>query len=159
MPDETSSAPFFLLGPTAVGKSARRGPRPRAWEEIRLVAAQRQGSVETKYGATFGSVQETGNRWGHVAKEAGRGLHSPIHPVCDGAEWIALQIREIFGADARDLTDFYHVSEYLAAAAPGCRRRRTRIMAAHATKTAQAGSQRASHRGAWRAPRSARSGR
>ena len=74
-------------------KRARRGPRPRAWEEIRLVAAQRQGSVESKYAATFGSVQETGNRWGHVAKEAGRGLDSPIHPVCDGAEWIALQIR------------------------------------------------------------------
>lgn len=100
---------------------ARRGPRPRAWEEIRLVAAVRQGSVETKYAATFGSVQETGNRWGHVAKEAGRGLHSPIHPVCDGAEWIALQIREVFGTDVRALTDFYHVSEYLAAAAPCCR--------------------------------------
>jgi hypothetical protein len=28
---------------------------------------------------------------------------------------------EIFGADARALTDFYHVREYLAAAAPGCR--------------------------------------
>ena len=76
--------------------------------------------METKYAAAFGSVQETGNRWGHVAKEAGRGLHSLIHPVCDGAEWIALQIREIFGADARALTDLYHVSKYLAAAAPGC---------------------------------------
>ena len=76
--------------------------------------------METKYAVIFGSVQEAGNRWGHVVKEAGRGLDSPMHPVCDGAEWIALQIGEIFGADARALTDFYHVSEYLAAAAPGC---------------------------------------
>jgi hypothetical protein len=41
--------------------------------------------------------------------------------VGDGAEWIALQTRAVFGADATLLTDFYHVSEYLAAAAPVCR--------------------------------------
>jgi hypothetical protein len=99
----------------------RKATRPRAWQEIRLLAAQRQGSVETTYAATFGSVQEAGVRWGHTAKAAGRGMASRIHAVCDGAEWIAIQTREVFGTDATLLTDYYHVSEYLAAAAPACR--------------------------------------
>jgi hypothetical protein len=77
--------------------------------------------VQTTFAATFGSVQEIGRRWGHAAKQAGRALHSHLHTVCDGAEWIALQTREVFGADATLLTDFFHVSEYLAAAASTCR--------------------------------------
>jgi hypothetical protein len=99
----------------------RKGARPRQWQEIRLLAAQVQGSAQATYAATFHGVQEAGQRWGHAAKEAGRALKSRIHAVCDGAEWIALQTREVFGADATLLTDFYHVSEYLAAAAPVCR--------------------------------------
>lgn len=100
---------------------ARKGARPRQWQEIRLLAAQPQGSVQATYAATFQSVQEAGQRWAHTAKQAGRALASPIHVVCDGAEWIALQARAVFGADATLLTDYYHVSEYLAAAAPACR--------------------------------------
>jgi hypothetical protein len=98
----------------------RQGKRPRAWQEIRLLAAQREGSVETTYAATFGSVQQAGVRWGHAAKEAGRGMRSRIHTVCDGAEWIAGQTRETFGADATLLIDYFHVSESLAGAAPTC---------------------------------------
>ena len=100
---------------------ARKGPRPRHWLEIRLLAAQKQGSTETIFAATFGSVQEAGLRWGHVAKQAGRALESSIHVVCDGAEWLRIQAREIFGDDGRFLTDYFHVCEYLAAAAPSIR--------------------------------------
>ena len=100
---------------------ARKGARPRQWQEIRLLAAQPQGHVQATYAATFQSVQEAGRRWGHTAKQAGRTLASRIHAVGDGAEWIALQTRAVFGADATLLTDYYHVSEYLAATAPGCR--------------------------------------
>ena len=39
----------------------------------------------------------------------------------DGADWIRLQCREVFGQQATFLCDFYHVSEYLGAAAPSCR--------------------------------------
>lgn len=99
----------------------RKAKRERSWEEIRLLAAQCEGSVETTFAATFGSVQESGNRWGHTAKEAGRGMKSRIHAVCDGAEWIGIQAREIFGTDVTLLTDYFHVSEYLAAAAQTCR--------------------------------------
>jgi hypothetical protein len=98
----------------------RKGKRPREWREMRLVAAQAKESVRTVYAATFGSVAETGRRWGHCAKQAGWGLNSRIHVVVDGAEWIRLQCQEVFGEQGHLLCDFFHVSEYLGAAAPVC---------------------------------------
>ena len=98
----------------------RKGKRPRDWNEMRLVAAQAKGSVTTVYGATFGTVEETGRRWGHCVLEAGWGLNSRIHAVADGAEWIRLQSQEVFQKQGFFLCDFYHVSEYLAAAAVTC---------------------------------------
>jgi len=99
----------------------RQAPRPREWKEMRLSAARAHGSVESSYAAGFHSVEETGRRWGHCARDAGWALESRIHVVADGAEWIRLQSREVFGEQAEVLVDFYHVSEYLAAAAPICR--------------------------------------
>ena len=99
----------------------RKGKRPREWKEMRLVAAQAKDSTTTMYGATFGSVAETGRRWGHCTRQAGWGLNSQIHAVGDGADWIRLQSREVFGTQAHFLCDYFHVSEYLGAAAPSCR--------------------------------------
>ena len=96
----------------------RKGPRPRNWQEMRLVAAQARDSATTVYGATFGSVEDTGRRWGHCTRQAGWGANSQIHAVGDGAEWIRLQTREVFQSQGTFLCDFYHVSEYLGAAAP-----------------------------------------
>lgn len=128
LPAKGAAAPGFIIAEadgsmlcTVPEGRARKAKRPRQWQEIRLLAAQPQGSTKTTYAATFGSVQETGQRWGHAARQAGRALESRIHAVCDGAEWIAIQTREIFGTDATLLTDYYHVSEYLATAAPACR--------------------------------------
>lgn len=103
-----------------VEPGSRKGQRPREWKEMRLVAAQAKGSVRTVYATTFGSVAETGRRWGHCAKQAGWGLNSRIHVVADGAEWIGLQSKEVFGRQGHFLCDFFHVSEYLGAAAPIC---------------------------------------
>lgn len=100
---------------------SRKESRPREWKEMRLSAAQAQGSVKSFYAAGFNAVDETGRRWGHCTREAGWSLESRIHVVADGAEWIALQSREVFGDQADMLVDFYHVSEYLAAAADHCR--------------------------------------
>ena len=100
---------------------ARGQSRPRQWKEMRLVAAQALGCAQVRYGATFGSVAEVGQRWGHCTKDAGWALASRIHVVADGAEWISLQSREVFGDQAHVLTDFFHVSEYLGAAAEVCR--------------------------------------
>lgn len=94
-----------------------KGKRPREWKEMKLLAAQAKGSATTVYAATFGSVGAAGCRWGHCTREAGWGLNSHIHAVGDGAEWIRLQSREVFREQGSFLCDFFHVSEYLAAAA------------------------------------------
>jgi hypothetical protein len=100
---------------------ARKESHPRQWQEIRLAAARALGATQSIYAASFESVEEIGRRWGHCAREAGWALESKIHVVADGAPWIALQSQEVFGEQGRLLIDFYHVSEYLAAAAPSCR--------------------------------------
>jgi hypothetical protein len=100
---------------------ARRGAaRPRNWREMRLVAARAQGRVESTYGATFAEVDVVGRRWGHCARTAGWGLNSQLHIVADGAEWIERQSQEVFAEQGRFLLDFFHASEYLAAAAQTC---------------------------------------
>jgi len=104
-----------------VPPGSRKAKRPREWKEMRLAAAQAKDSTSTVYAATFGSVTEAGRRWGHCARQAGWGLNSRIHAVGDGAGWIQLQCREVFQQQGNFLCDFYHVSEYLAAAAIGCR--------------------------------------
>ena len=94
-----------------VQSGPRKGKRPRAWKERRLVAAQAKDTTTTVYGATFGSVAETGRRWGHCTRPAGWGLNRQLHAVGDGADWIGLQSQEVFGAQSNFLCDFFHVSE------------------------------------------------
>ena len=106
-----------------VAPGQRKGKRPREWKEMRLTAAQAQGQEQTFYAATFGPVDEVGRRWGHCARRAGWGLNSQIHALGDGAEWIRLQTHEVFGKQGIFLCDFFHVSEYLGAAAESCRAR------------------------------------
>ena len=102
---------------TVQAGKGRAEKRPREWKEMRLVAAQVHGSASALYGAGFSTVEDTGRRWGHCAREAGWGLDSKIHVLGDGADWVRLQSQEVFGKQGRFLVDFYHVSEYLAAAA------------------------------------------
>jgi len=104
-----------------VAAGPRAGARPRQYEEIRLAAAQAQGSVETTYAVSFEGVEDLGRRWGHCARDAGRTLGSVLHPMGDGAGWIARQARAIFGVRAPFLCDFHHVKDQLRAAAPSCR--------------------------------------
>jgi hypothetical protein len=118
-PHVVAQADGSLICTVSPGK--RTDKRPRDWKEIRLTAAQAQGEAETFYAATFGSVDEVGRRWGHCARDAGWGLNSEIHALGDGAEWIRLQTREVFGEQGKFLCDFFHVSEYLADAAATCR--------------------------------------
>lgn len=96
----------------------RRCQRQVRWQEMRLVAAQAQGEVRTHYAAGFAEPAEVGVSWTHVARQAGWASRTFIHGVGDGAEWIAEQFRQHFGAHGRYTLDLYHVCDYLAAAAP-----------------------------------------
>lgn len=107
-----------MICTVAAGK--RNGKRPRDWKEMRLTAAQAQGKEQIFYAATFSGIDEVGRRWGHCARSAGWGLNSQIHALGDGAEWIRLQTREVFRQQGSFLCDFFHVSEYLGAAAESC---------------------------------------
>lgn len=98
------------------GKDARQG-RSLFWREARLCSARVQGQTTALYGATLGSVETASWLWRATAQAAGLGERTRVHGVGDGAPWILDKFTENFGTQGRYLLDFYHVSEYLAAAA------------------------------------------
>lgn len=91
------------------------------WQEARLAMVHAHGSVTPKFAATFGDrVEASGEALRACAVAAGFGTNTRVHGVGDGAPWIAEQFATAFGAQASYLVDFYHVCDYLAAAAPFC---------------------------------------
>jgi len=98
-----------------------RGRKSRSchWKEMRLSAARVQGETRTRYAVSAGSVEQAGYDWAHLVAEAGWGMNSALHVVSDGAPWIQQQCAANFGSHATFLLDFFHLCEYLAAAAPG----------------------------------------
>jgi len=105
-----------IVVPPVAGEDRRRG-KQLLWREARLCLARPQDSATPCYGATLGSVAVTGTLWRDTAHAAGLGPRTQVHGVGDGAEWILTQFQEQFGPQGDYLVDFYHVSEYLAAAA------------------------------------------
>lgn len=95
----------------------RRKTRKLSWTEARLCLAHVPGSVTPVFGATMGSVDDTGDRLWECAIAAGAGSNTTFHGVGDGASWITNQMDLKFGSQARFLVDFYHLCEYLSAAA------------------------------------------
>jgi len=90
-------------------------------KEARLCLVHKAGSTTPTFGATFsGTVTDAGQQFYHCAVQAGFGKGSHLHGVGDGAMWIADQIDEQFGAQGSYLIDFYHICDYLAAAAKSC---------------------------------------
>jgi hypothetical protein len=100
----------------STGKDARQG-RHLFWREVRLCSARDPGTATPIYGATLGSAETAAWLWVQTAQAAGSGSATRVHGVGDGAPWIVAKFEENFGAQGRYLVDFYHVSEYLAAAA------------------------------------------
>jgi hypothetical protein len=94
----------------------RKGKR-LFWREARLCVARDSGRVEGLYGATMGSAETAAWLWQEVVGAAGCASQSYVHGLGDGADWIVGKFTENFGHQGRYLVDFYHVSEYLAAAA------------------------------------------
>ncbi|HSO73676.1 MAG TPA: hypothetical protein VLU47_02470 [Blastocatellia bacterium] len=64
----------------------------------------------------MGDVDQAGRQLVGCVAQAGGGKSTKLHCVADGAPWIVMQVEERFEKQATFLVDFYHVSEYLAAA-------------------------------------------
>jgi hypothetical protein len=105
-----------IVVPPTQGEDHRCG-KQLLWREVRLCLARPKDSATPCYGATLGSVALAGELWRATAQAAGLGERTQVHGVGDGAPWILTQFEEQFGGQGDYLVDFYHVSEYLAAAA------------------------------------------
>jgi len=96
----------------------RRKGKCLQWKEAKLCLAHAAGSKTLSFGGTLqGDVEEAGKQLFSSAKQAGFGKKTQVHAVGDGADWIARQVDERFGSQGRYLVDFYHVCDYLGAAA------------------------------------------
>lgn len=108
-----------LLPVVEVGEAQgdKRKQRSCKWQEARLCLAGQAKQVSRRYAATFGDVESAGRQWRACVAAAGAGHNTHLHCVGDGARWIVAQVGAQFGERATFLVDFYHLSEYLGAAA------------------------------------------
>jgi hypothetical protein len=101
-------------------KSVPRDGRKRrqlSWREARLSLVREPDKVNGRYAATLGGPPQAGELFVDNVIRAGGGQRTKLHCVADGAPWIANQIKQRLGAQAKFLIDFYHLSEYLGGAA------------------------------------------
>jgi hypothetical protein len=103
---------------TGVGPGKdKRKEKEVFWREARLCCARPKDVVDNVYGATLGSIKVAGLLWEQTARAAGLGPKTYIHGLGDGAPCILSAFDEQFGAQGKFTVDFWHVSDYLAAAA------------------------------------------
>src|ERR1700684_3072390 len=106
-----------IVTPDETQKDKRKG-KTLSWREAKLCLAHPKGSRTPVYAGTIeGGVETAGRQLFACAVRCGFGATSHVHAVGDGAPWIVGQVEEQFGAQASYLIDFYHVCEYLSAAA------------------------------------------
>jgi hypothetical protein len=106
-----------VVTPDVDRKDKRKG-KTLSWKEAKISLAHAKGSRTPVYGGGMeGGVEAAGQRLFACAVRAGFGADSHVHAVGDGAPWIVGQIEERFGEQGSYLIDFYHVCEYLSAAA------------------------------------------
>jgi hypothetical protein len=82
--------------------------------------AHANGSMTPVFAGTMDSVEIAGQQLVSCVHYSGATENTQIHCVGDGARWIANQVEEKFGSNAKYLIDFYHLCEYLCAAVPYC---------------------------------------
>lgn len=99
------------------GKPDSRRCRTLRWQEARLCFVRQAQQVTPIFYATMGDVERAGSLLYRAALRVGLGSKTKVHGLGDGAKWIELQMRRVFCENINYLVDFYHVSEYLAAAA------------------------------------------
>lgn len=97
-----------------------RKRRRLIWREARLCMARDTSKVSRRYGATMGTPEQAGELLVDCVIRTGGGRGTHLHCLGDGAIWIVSQVMRRLGGPLRLLSfliDFYHLSEYLAAAA------------------------------------------
>lgn len=116
---ETDGGMVPIVEPGRDAEDKRKG-KTLSWREAKLSLAHVQGSRTPVYaGSITGGVEAAGRGLLTCAVRAGFGTRSRVHAVGDGAPWIVGQVEAQFGDQGRYLIDFYHVCEYLSAAAAG----------------------------------------
>lgn len=98
----------------------KRKKRKCEWKEGLLCFARDTQSVNGFFRATLTERGSLWERWQWCALQAGMIDSTKVHIRADGAAWIITAAENAFGAQGSFLTDFYHVGEYLAAAAKIC---------------------------------------
>jgi hypothetical protein len=69
-----------------------------------------QGQQHDSLWATFGNVEETGCRWGHVTRLAGRGLNSRIHTGVTEPSGSHCRAVRYSGEQAHFVGDYFQVT-------------------------------------------------
>jgi hypothetical protein len=96
----------------------KRKNKQLIYREARLSLAYEPNSTCSVFSGEIGSTDTAGSHIKYCVNLLGYGKNTKVHAVGDGALWIAEQVELQFGAQAKYLVDFYHVSEYISAASP-----------------------------------------
>jgi hypothetical protein len=116
-----SMIPVVHIAPAGdAGPHDKRKRRVLLWKEARLTLVRRPEAIEPAVAVTLGDASAAGEHLNRLAQASGLHRHTRIHGLGDGAPWIADQIERQFGTQGQYLIDFYHLCDYLAAAAPVC---------------------------------------
>lgn len=98
-------------------KGDRRKGKTTFWSEARLCCARAEDQMSRVYGATLGTLEAVSLLWQQTAQWGGLNEKTFVHGIGDGAPWIVEKFQDNFASQGKYLIDFYHVSQYLGAAA------------------------------------------
>jgi len=99
------------------GTGDGRKRKKLSWKEYRLTALQKRGKLNWLYSVAYGSVDRVGDGLSVLAKRAGFGDITQVHGLGDGAIWVREQMERVFGCQMEFTIDFFHLCDYLSAAA------------------------------------------
>ena len=98
----------------------RRKTRQLSWKEAKLSLIRRSDEITPLVAVTMEEPATAGHQLKRLALAIGLNGATHVHGLGDGAVWIAEQIEAQFGSKGSYLVDFYHLCDYLDAAAPIC---------------------------------------
>ena len=111
--------PIVSINPRETEQSPADGRKRRKlkWQEARLCLVREPEKISGRYAATMGDPEKAGELFADCVIRVGGGRSTVLHALGDGALWIVSQAKKRLAMVVTFLVDFYHVSEYLAAAA------------------------------------------